>query len=325
MEGRSMQGPQRVATATASDSPATPNRGLAGDGRRQIRISNRGGLRGIRRLVERGILTYYYRGEQMIGAFRSWVTTNWGRKFNVQIDSIQEAGDRAMLTVLETTEERDEILRNLHPPPPIRGCLIAHFPWTPEMDKENFQPQLKPMQVEICNIPKWAKDELPRVFMILGQVLHIPQESREMVRKDVRGTILWKEEEDLPDTILVTILNKTTTCKVLPNGGEMPRETNTMVGNGERKGANRTNRTASRRALKGVPQRTQKQKANQVNLLAGIQENDLQPGGEIERGGTNARSLKRRCYSPPRRDAYSEPTLDLQLGMQGGLRASRSE
>ncbi|KAL3676626.1 hypothetical protein R1sor_026574 [Riccia sorocarpa] len=117
-----------------------------------------------------------------------------------------------MLTVPKTTEERDEILRNPHPP--IRGCLIAHFPYTPEMDEEHFQPQLKPLQVAICNIPKWAKEELPRVFMSLGQVLHIPQESREMVRKDVRGTIMWKEEEELPDTILVTILHKSTTCKV---------------------------------------------------------------------------------------------------------------
>ncbi|KAL3696065.1 hypothetical protein R1sor_010141 [Riccia sorocarpa] len=35
-----------------------------------------------------------------------------------------------------------------------------------------------------------------------------------MVRKDVRRTILWKEGEELLETILVTILHRTTTCRV---------------------------------------------------------------------------------------------------------------
>ncbi|KAL3679886.1 hypothetical protein R1sor_022842 [Riccia sorocarpa] len=49
------------------------------------------------------------------------------------------------------------------------GCLVGHFPWTPEMDDEDYVLPLKPIEVEICKMPIWAKEDIPRVFMTIGQ------------------------------------------------------------------------------------------------------------------------------------------------------------
>ncbi|KAL3693515.1 hypothetical protein R1sor_007166 [Riccia sorocarpa] len=70
----------------------------------QVKISRKEGTRTIRKIIDRGILTYYFKGEPAIGPFRSWALNNWGRKFNVQIESVQEAGAKSILTVLSSAE-----------------------------------------------------------------------------------------------------------------------------------------------------------------------------------------------------------------------------
>ncbi|KAL3687723.1 hypothetical protein R1sor_014032 [Riccia sorocarpa] len=178
----------------------------------RVKISKREGTKTIKKMVDRGIYTFYYKGEPALGPFRSWALNNWGRKFNVQIETVQEAGDRAILTILSSTEEREEILRQLHPP--IRGCHIAHFKWTEEMEDDSFVPTAKPLMVEISKVPLWAKEDLPKVFRKLGQVLQIPQESRELVKRDAKALILWNEGDQLPESILVVMGERKAVCTV---------------------------------------------------------------------------------------------------------------
>ncbi|KAL3699013.1 hypothetical protein R1sor_017035 [Riccia sorocarpa] len=127
------------------------------------------------------------KGEPALRPFRSWALNNWGRKHNVQIESVQEARIRAILTILSSPEEREEILRQPHPP--IRGCHTAHFAWTEEMDDDAFIPEAKPVMIEISRVPLWAKEDLPKIFRKLGQVLQIPQDSRDLVKRDVNALI----------------------------------------------------------------------------------------------------------------------------------------
>ncbi|KAL3691718.1 hypothetical protein R1sor_005369 [Riccia sorocarpa] len=126
-------------------------------------------LKAIRRLAEKGIVSFYFAGEPAIGPFRSWVQANWGREIGAQIVSVQELGERAFLTTVMTAGEWDAILRN--PYAPIRGCkcLVAHLPWTPDTEAENFRPAAKPIQVELLRVPKWAKEHLLKIFAKIGQ------------------------------------------------------------------------------------------------------------------------------------------------------------
>ncbi|KAL3679058.1 hypothetical protein R1sor_022014 [Riccia sorocarpa] len=138
--------------------------------------------------------------------------TNWARKLDVHIDSVQESGKKAILTVFTSHEEREKVLGCPHPP--IRGCEVAHFAWEPSMDDENYLPPLKPIEVEVYNMPKWAKDIVPNIFNNMGQVIHIPYDSRELIKRDGRATILWDESIRLPSSIKVTLGPKSVTCRV---------------------------------------------------------------------------------------------------------------
>ncbi|KAL3699690.1 hypothetical protein R1sor_017712 [Riccia sorocarpa] len=116
----------------------------------RVTVPNQGCLRTIRKFLDRGIMSYYFDGEPSIGSFRSWVQTNWVRKLNLQIESVHELGVRGFLTVLKSRAERDEILRTPHIL--IRGCTVAHLPWTPEKEADDYYPSLEPTDVEIEDV-----------------------------------------------------------------------------------------------------------------------------------------------------------------------------
>ncbi|KAL3690441.1 hypothetical protein R1sor_016750 [Riccia sorocarpa] len=157
-------------------------------------------------------MSYVFQGEVAVGSFRSWVQTNRVRKLEVQIESIQETGERAFLTTFRTREERDWIVKQPHVP--LRGCLVGHFPWSIEMEDENYAPRKKPTQIEICGVPKWAKEDLPRIFSKIGQVLFIPPESRDLIYRNAKATILWEAEQQLPSFITVSVMEHRVRCQV---------------------------------------------------------------------------------------------------------------
>ncbi|KAL3677509.1 hypothetical protein R1sor_027457 [Riccia sorocarpa] len=106
----------------------------------------------------------------------------------------------------------------------LPNCLFA---WIPDMDDEDFVPSLKPKHVEIFKIPKWAKEDIPNIFRRLGQVLHIPQESKELLRRDATAVILLDEEDQLLDSIVVSTLGKHVTCLVREVRAMEPKEDGT--------------------------------------------------------------------------------------------------
>ncbi|KAL3686980.1 hypothetical protein R1sor_013289 [Riccia sorocarpa] len=120
----------------------------------QVLISTKESIKNIKNLAEKAIFTYYFQGEPAVGAFRNWAQIHWGRKLNTQVEAVLEPGQKGILTVLTSGEARDEILQNPHAQ--IRGCLVAHLPWTPEMDIEDYKPTAKPVQIEISGVPKCA-------------------------------------------------------------------------------------------------------------------------------------------------------------------------
>ncbi|KAL3693516.1 hypothetical protein R1sor_007167 [Riccia sorocarpa] len=82
------------------------------------------------------------------------------------------------------------------------------------MDDDTYIPTAKPLLVQISRVPLWAKEDLPKIFRKLGQVLQIPQESRELVKRAVKALILWNEGDRLPDSILVAMGERQVWCNV---------------------------------------------------------------------------------------------------------------
>ncbi|KAL3688776.1 hypothetical protein R1sor_015085 [Riccia sorocarpa] len=170
------------------------------EGRPVITVSKRQGFKGIREQMERGVLSFYLDRNQAIGPFRNWAIANWAKKLRVTVESVQESGNRGILTMFKTKQDRDKVLANIHPN--IRGCTVAHLSWGPEMDMPGYTPK---MEVEVCDLPKWTKNELSQIFLSLGPVISFPQETRDLVQKNAVATILWDEEKPLPDSVFVTL------------------------------------------------------------------------------------------------------------------------
>ncbi|KAL3694198.1 hypothetical protein R1sor_007849 [Riccia sorocarpa] len=178
----------------------------------RVSVSKREGFKIIRKQMERGILTYYFEGTPSIGPFRKWVVANWAKKLHVTVETVPESGNRGFLTILKTKEDKETILSHVHAN--IRGCVVAHLPWSPEMDVIGYSPSLKPMEVALSGVPSWAKPDIPKIFLMLGPVTSLPLESREMVHKDIVATILWDEAKDLPKSLLVCIAGCDFKCEV---------------------------------------------------------------------------------------------------------------
>ncbi|KAL3701121.1 hypothetical protein R1sor_019143 [Riccia sorocarpa] len=100
-----MSGPQEELLTSAMERISLQNRPRRQEPEIRVAVSGKEGLKGIKKLIEKGIYTYYFEGEPLIAAFRSWVMTNWGRRLNIQIDAILEATDRAILTIGATSTE----------------------------------------------------------------------------------------------------------------------------------------------------------------------------------------------------------------------------
>ncbi|KAL3698892.1 hypothetical protein R1sor_012968 [Riccia sorocarpa] len=196
----------------------------------QVTVSKKDSLKGIKNLAEKGVLSFYFEGEPVISSFRSWAQIHWGRKLNAQIDSIQEFGDKRILTVLVTADAREEVLKQSHQS--IKGCLVAHFPWSPDMETPEYNPVLKPIQVEVERIPKRVKEDLIKILSRLGQVLHIPPDSRDLVYKGVTATILRDENEPLPDVLIVNALGCQFRCPVREVKKEIPEDEESGTGLG---------------------------------------------------------------------------------------------
>ncbi|KAL3677816.1 hypothetical protein R1sor_020772 [Riccia sorocarpa] len=178
----------------------------------RVSVSKREGFKIIRKQMERGILTYYFEGTPSIGPFRNWVVANWAKKLHVTVETVQESGNRGFLTILKTKEDKETILSHVHAN--IRGCVVAHLPWSSEMDVIGYSPSLKPMEVALSGVPTWAKPDIPKIFLMLGPGTSLPLESREMVHKDIVATILWDEAKDLPKSMLVCIAGCDFKCEV---------------------------------------------------------------------------------------------------------------
>ncbi|KAL3683355.1 hypothetical protein R1sor_001377 [Riccia sorocarpa] len=194
----------------------------------QVAVSKKEGYKTVIRLLDKGIFTFYYQGEPALGPFRSWANANWGRRLNIQIDSVQEAGDRAIITMLRSTEDRDKVLKMPHQP--IRGCLVAHFAWEPEIDDDNYKPLLTPDWIQICKVPKWAREDIPKIFTRFGQVLSIPQDSRELANRDAMALVLREETVPLPEAITVSLGERRVDCKVREKGeGDCTKDPKTYI------------------------------------------------------------------------------------------------
>ncbi|KAL3699239.1 hypothetical protein R1sor_017261 [Riccia sorocarpa] len=108
--------------------------------------------------------------QQLIAALKkvSFNTRDAQNETTVQIETIQELGGKTILMLFKSGEARDDVLKELHPQ--IRGCVVAHFGWQPEMDAQEFSQTLKLIQIGICEFPKWPKDALPKILAKIGQV-----------------------------------------------------------------------------------------------------------------------------------------------------------
>ncbi|KAL3699291.1 hypothetical protein R1sor_017313 [Riccia sorocarpa] len=173
------------------------------EGRLVINISKRQGFKGIRDQMDRGILSYYFGGSPAIGLFRNWAVANWAKKLKVTVESVQESGSKGVLTMFKTKQDREKVLAHVHPR--IRGCEVAQLAWVPDMDAAGYTPKMKPTEVKACDLPKWAKADLPKLFLSLGPVLSLPQDTREMVQNKVTATILWDNDKPLPDSVFVRL------------------------------------------------------------------------------------------------------------------------
>ncbi|KAL3681276.1 hypothetical protein R1sor_024232 [Riccia sorocarpa] len=162
--------------------------------------------------MERGVLSYYLEGNLAIGLFRNWVMANWAKKLRVTVEIVQECGNRDFLTMLKTRQDRDVVLSHVHPH--IRGCVVAHMQWTLDMDMVGYKPKMKPLEVEVSYLPKWAKKELPKVFLSLGPVLSFPPETQEMLQSSVMATILWDQVKSLPDSVFLSLAGCKYKCQL---------------------------------------------------------------------------------------------------------------
>ncbi|KAL3687942.1 hypothetical protein R1sor_014251 [Riccia sorocarpa] len=117
--------------------------------------------------MERGILSFYSEGNPAIGPFRNWVVANWAKKLRVTLESVQESGQRGFLTMMKTRQDRDTVLTHVHAH--IRGCVVAHMAWIPQMDVTGYVAKPKPLE------------------------------------NNVTAKILWDKEKPLPDSVIITL------------------------------------------------------------------------------------------------------------------------
>ncbi|KAL3694937.1 hypothetical protein R1sor_008588 [Riccia sorocarpa] len=340
----------RGATVPAIDRTTCRGEGTREEGRRHFRISNREGLRGVRRLVEKGILMYYYRGEPMIGAKDVRGTILWKEG--------DELPDTILVTILHksttckvrksqpkkkedtSTEDDEQQLRRYLEEGSVNGGRTSDHSEDQLDNGHNAHEEENSLSIATgaqrnsgglqrtgdANVEtRGTNAELQRLEQRrreeeIQQILHTMEQInlRQNYTNDRprEHTPQWlKETQGSSINNSIQIMSNVDNQLQMGTGNTDTRS---------RRAVRRSNKGGGPRVTKGERQ----QRARQKMSTAGEREASGREQQRMEGRETqlmNIRMSKKRRCSLMGEDTYSEPLLDLQLGMPGDLRISRSE